>query len=333
MDLLKGEPTLISVQHDFNQWYSDTQGAGWIVLQTILLICFSVNLFIGVKGLFSNIYHDGITPNPPQVTLFFNNVASIFLILSMVDPWNIRGILSGMFMEVTIILSLPAFLSGMATFAFYFNEVLIAKGVIEPKLKTLRIPFIIFCLYIWAIFLAYAILYATERITIGVAKASAFTATLGPGLILVYFAITGALLIKRLRVYNSRLLRRIYPLTIGVSLGCTISVAASIQLLVALYSPKDDARLNEGMWITYWIGGVIVIFPSVVMFRSVFPSTFSKIQIQSETLVFKKKKRNAISSQKSIVSTSKSEKKDMSGKISLNKEFEFSKKEIDQQQN
>ena len=127
MDLLKGEPTLICVEHDFNQWYSDTQGAGWIVLQTVLLIWFSVNLFIGVKGLFSNIYHDGITPNPPQVNLFFNNVASVLLILSMVDPWNIRGIVSAVFAEVTFILSLPAFLSGMATFAFYFNEVLIRE--------------------------------------------------------------------------------------------------------------------------------------------------------------------------------------------------------------
>ena len=289
MDLLKGEPTLICVEHDFNQWYSDTQGAGWIVLQTVLLIWFSVNLFIGVKGLFSNIYHDGITPNPPQVNLFFNNVASVLLILSMVDPWNIRGIVSAVFAEVTFILSLPAFLSGMATFAFYFNEVLIAKGVIEPKLKTLIIPFVIFCLYIWAIFLAYVILFGIEKSSFGTVKASAFTTALGPGLILVYFVITGTLLIKRLRVHNSRLLKRIYPLMLGVSLGCAISVASSFQLLAALYSAKDNPRLNEGAWITYWIGGAVMIFPSVLMFR--FSIQLSQIQIQKVKRFFSKKKK------------------------------------------
>merc|ERR1712232_671297 len=244
-------------------------------------------LVLSVIALYNHIKHEGFSFSTPQMSLWFNMVACVFLILNLVDPFSIRDLVSPVYYNVVGGLLFPAVCSGTLMLSFFLNEMLIANKLMKPQLDKFKWPFVLVVVAILVLYLYIAVQNARYITSLDVLRGSTIFTTVFCFLELVYFIIVGVVTIVRLNKFSSNILRRLIPLVISVCVASVLFVAGLIIFTQLTYQDEWKSRQFEAAYILIWLGTIILVGSQIVFFR-VPTSMRSAAKIESTNSTTKK---------------------------------------------
>eukprot|EP01091_Cochliopodium_minus_P009961 TRINITY_DN2571_c0_g1_i2.p1 TRINITY_DN2571_c0_g1~~TRINITY_DN2571_c0_g1_i2.p1 ORF type:complete len:472 (+),score=97.84 TRINITY_DN2571_c0_g1_i2:60-1475(+) len=264
------KPTLITLTEDENSWIESTEGASFIVFQVFMLITYGLIFVILIRALVlfgMNKDWKSFRLEAGEQILLINLLALIMSILSIVDPFNIRGATNRSYIYVTILLTFPLIVMGMQRLSFFFTEILIKSKLVSRNINYLQYPFIGVAVGSFILFLVFAILISKNDIFSQLLLAANITNIVFLFFSICFYVISGFLMIKAVRAKKSKFMKRVIPIIAVVTFGAILYFIANIIFLVNYQAKLYSTKLFEVTFILFWISICFIVGGQIIFFR------------------------------------------------------------------
>ena len=190
---------------------------------------------------------------------------------------SIRRVVSLRYLVVVTTLTFPAMITTILFLAMFLNETLISKKMMNPKLRVFKWPFVLTIIPIWVINIYSAAVLSRYKVNFQVIKGSVLFSCTVVGISLIYLTTVGVVMIKKLYLFKSQIMRKMIFLISLSFLGVCLLLVGIIAYTVGFYVKTFNVpRYIAGHYFC-WSGGSIILLPQVIIY------SFTKNNLKTST--------------------------------------------------